>query len=172
MRPRRARLGCTGRARDGLRRDTHASMRPRRARLGCRDVGVGRCVEIFGASMRPRRARLGCAGSPVYDRIRDCCFNEAEARAPRMLTTNRCEVARYLCFNEAEARAPRMHGAHRGQAHRPRIASMRPRRARLGCLAHDRGVRSPTSGASMRPRRARLGCCAECLTNRSSPLLQ
>jgi len=40
-------------------------------------------------------------------------------------------------FNEAEARAPRMLvGIHRN--HHQRAASMRPRRARLGCRARER----------------------------------
>src|SRR5579884_3692158 len=64
-----------------------ASMRPRRARLGCFAViaiGSGQ----LEASMRPRRARLGC-GQPAAG-FPSCCggFNEAEARAPRMLLTN------------------------------------------------------------------------------------
>src|SRR5579872_4291830 len=84
--------------------------------------------------MRPRRVRLGCRRNwpPAVAPRR--CFNEAEARAPRMLqpiAVERARVARASMrprrvrlgcqrasllaglgswsFNEAEARAPRMH---------------------------------------------------------------
>ena len=108
-------------------------MRPRRARLGCE----AEIAEVYGltlASMRPRRARLGCLRIQVKTATYDRSFNEAEARAPRM-----------LALGDAEA---------------PGIpASMRPRRARLGCDLERRIVGDPVLPlASMRPRRARLGC--------------
>ncbi len=84
-------------------------MRPRRARLGC-DGGGGRGgCPARGASMRPRRARLGCV--------------ELLASPART----------YTCFNEAEARAPRMRKRNPTISQFQPVASMRPRRARLGC---------------------------------------
>ncbi len=60
-------------------------------------------------------------------------------------------------FNEAEARAPRMPGKTISLINFCASASMRPRRARLGCnftvIQHSLKIL-----ASMRPRRARLGC--------------
>ena len=59
--------------------------------------------------MRPRRARLGCVMLATdLDPTSTPCFNEAEARAPRM--RRRCDehIAVLHRFNEAEARAPRM----------------------------------------------------------------
>ncbi len=112
-----------------------ASMRPRRARLGC--SGNRPSLSSIGlASMRPRRARLGCAGNT--------------ARLPDDVS---------ICFNEAEARAPRMCGGERAHSALA-LASMRPRRARLGCMTRITDKRAPVR-ASMRPRRARLGCTLE-----------
>src|SRR5579885_1327149 len=72
------------------------------------------------------------------------------------------------CFNEAEARAPRM----RCRAVLRRVflhfASMRPRRARLGCFAVI-AIGSGQLEASMRPRRARLGCSLPTITARTCP---
>src|SRR5579871_622045 len=82
--------------------------------------------------MRPRRARLGCYETVNFRAARFLRFNEAEARAPRMLEQAMAQKA-------------------------AAGASMRPRRARLGCVGvanrHGVGI-----NASMRPRRARLGC--------------
>ena len=134
MRPRRARLGCARaigavgqrkmrfneaearaprmpRSAGCSRRSApRASMRPRRARLGCAPPAIPEPRALPPASMRPRRARLGCG---VY------CIGADPLGA---------------CFNEAEARAPRMHvAAYRDDIARFVAASMRPRRARLGC---------------------------------------
>jgi len=58
-------------------------MRPRRVRLGCL-ARHGLSVVQTTASMRPRRVRLGCAACSSGMHTRRNCFNEAEARAPRM----------------------------------------------------------------------------------------
>src|SRR5579883_2936494 len=86
--------------------------------------------------MRPRRARLGCSGQQVWGTTATSSFNEAEARAPRMRRTPNMEQLGNSSFNEAEARAPRMRvfGVVTMQA--VTSASMRPRRARLGCHEH------------------------------------
>ena len=98
-------------------------------------------------------------------------FNEAEARTPRMAFESRlAKLRRDVRFNEAEARTPRMGvscAGHDGAV--DRMASMRPRRVRLGwSLPMTTNVAS-TCAASMRPRRVRLGwrastqlhaCCA------------
>ena len=83
-----------------------ASMRPRRGRLGWPAIQDA-CRALLAASMRPRRGRLGWTAR----------------RLPR--------VALSTSFNEAEARAPRMVRNCRGAA-RDQGASMRPRRGRLG----------------------------------------
>ena len=87
-------------------------------------------------------------------------FNEAEARAPRMLRSAlRLRAEESISFNEAEARAPRMLPELDGwwaEAYTPR---MRPRRARLGCCLPPVVVLAPVVRVIMRPRRARLGCC-------------
>ena len=49
-----------------------------RARAGRRD----------GASMRPRRECLGCVHDVLLERLGQRCFNEAEARMPRMRTND------------------------------------------------------------------------------------
>src|SRR5579883_2148916 len=59
------------------------------------------------------------------------------------------------CFNEAEARAPRMQRRVAGE-HQTLGASMRPRRARLGCFDWLRWMLRVVR-ASMRPMRARFG---------------
>jgi len=62
-----------------------ASMRPRRVRLGCRCEDV-QLDSGWPASMRPRRVRLGCSQrAQASSSGKSRCFNEAEARAPRML---------------------------------------------------------------------------------------
>src|SRR5579883_1982722 len=61
------------------------------------------------------------------------CFNEAEARAPRMRRAEIERCRRSPGFNEAEARAPRMQAPGGKLMTAPATASMRPRRARLGC---------------------------------------
>src|SRR5579875_137863 len=83
-------------------------MRPRRVRLGCPDVLLE--TDLVGdASMRPRRVRLGCRERQAAEGARRDRFNEAEARAPRMLAL----------------------GLRHGSGETG--ASMRPRRVRLGC---------------------------------------
>ena len=59
-------------------------------------------------------------------------------------------------FNEAEARAPRMRIIPL-KLSLAIIASMRPRRVRLGCV-ESAELRKRHALASMRPRRVRLGC--------------
>ena len=76
--------------------------------------------------------RLGCRLFALRSRIPYIGFNEAEARAPRMLLTASSSVLYSICFNEAEARAPRMR-TRTGKRHVRNLASMRPRRVRLGC---------------------------------------
>src|SRR5947208_763592 len=68
-------------------------------------------------------------------------------------------------FNEAEARAPRMPAAKPDSNIAAMLASMRPRRVRLGCAVHDL-VALLEVAASMRPRRVRLGC-----VTRSMPVI-
>ena len=58
--------------------------------------------------MRPRRVRLGWIASAVGSAACFRSFNEAEARAPRMVTDTGDTITMPLSFNEAEARAPRM----------------------------------------------------------------
>ena len=133
MRPRRARLGWLGRANFGQGHVLSASMRPRRARLGWAARMFPVSFRVHKASMRPRRARLGwqrCCPRPPAS---GWCFNEAEARTPRMVTCGPREIPEGM------------------------KASMRPRRARLGWARGDRLSRFPRMRASMRPRRARLG---------------
>ena len=137
---------------------------------GARASDAGRALPravLFRASMRPRRARLGCAASPLPSAATINCFNEAEARAPRMpgaccarpsarnrIASMRPRRARLGCgphscdariqrlrFNEAEARAPRMHAGNAGGDQRDVRPSMRPRRARLGCSRHLKDLR-------------------------------
>ena len=63
--------------------------------------------------MRPRRARLGCSAVVAEPHVTKIGFNEAEARAPRMLPATVDTVyAAGHDFNEAEARAPRMLRSH------------------------------------------------------------
>ena len=59
-------------------------------------------------------------------------FNEAEARAPRIHGQTGIERRPPDRFNEAEARAPRIQVIHRCIADAEFLASMRPRRVRLG----------------------------------------
>ena len=92
MRPRRARLGCE-RVVFGDRSVGCASMRPRRARLGCDRHGARRRPGCRRASMRPRRARLGCLPNYCLVRLALRCFNEAEARAPRMRASGNAHSA-------------------------------------------------------------------------------
>src|SRR5579871_5962010 len=109
--------------------------------------------------MRPRRVRLGCQRrrSSFGAAIRS--FNEAEARAPRMPATT-CNGRGSIStgFNEAEARAPRMPidspTAARDSLDRFNEAEARARRMPLLCL----GLGLSGELASMRPRRVRLGC--------------
>ncbi len=97
-------------------------------------------------------------------------FNEAEARAPRMLTSRSATATSRpnRGFNEAEARAPRMPQLDGVAVDRRVDASMRPRRARLGCSGR-RHERDHARDASMRPRRARLGCASRSTRSRSEP---
>ena len=101
--------------------------------------------------------RLGWA--MAGDRQRRCagnCFNEAEARAPRMGRVGSDGPALPLSFNEAEARAPRM-ADRPGRYGRRASASMRPRRVRLGWILTCFALPVNSLAASMRPRRVRLG---------------
>ena len=127
----------------------------------------------------PRIRSAGLRSSKTMMR----CFNEAEAHAPRIRsrTSRRVTVAPRR-FNEAEAHAPRIRSRtsrrftvaprrfNEAEAHAPRIldpkvmvtlldrvASMRPRRMRLGY--QQWGFTTPilVDEASMRPRRMRLG---------------
>ena len=85
-------------------------------------------------------------------------FNEAGARAPRMLCSESKFLESRVGFNEAGARAPRMPSTERTcSSHMP--ASMRPGRARPGC-AEFISRRHEAVDASMRPGRARPGCSA------------
>ncbi len=61
-----------------------ASMRPRRARLGWGANQARSGASHKPASMRPRRARLGWPRSTARRHPSSRCFNEAEARTPRM----------------------------------------------------------------------------------------
>ena len=161
----------------------HASMRPRRARLGCM-VAPRKASPAFtrfneAEARAPRMPSLGDRGR-CSGRLG---FNEAEARAPRMPAADVADHADAMSFNEAEARAPRMRTCSVTSALSSAIAaSMRPRRARLGCELGIASGRQSTSRfneaearaprmlesvmrwrrrmlvASMRPRRARLGC--------------
>src|SRR5579883_1932812 len=110
MRPRRARLGCLAPHVPRGIRGPCASMRPRRARLGCKNIQTKNYYGVV-ASMRPRRARLGCGVKNSTLLIGTECFNEAEARAPRMHWLRGKSPTILYRFNEAEARAPRMRGA-------------------------------------------------------------
>jgi len=78
--------------------------------------------------------RLGWEGQQRSSHHRTrACFNEAEARAPRMGL--RPSPGGHLSaprFNEAEARAPRMGRVGRRARAAEVEASMRPRRVRLG----------------------------------------
>ena len=137
MRPRRARLGCRHAAEMATRpeqRFNEAEARAPRMRMLVADRDT---AQRTAASMRPRRARLGCGRAVrVRTRATDAGFNEAEARAPRMPTRlHWCQPRSWRRFNEAEARAPRMHRPDdvTTSRARPGAASMRPRRARLGC---------------------------------------
>ena len=186
MRPRRARLGCC--LSDSA--DTHAgraSMRPRRARLGCR-AGPRRRSRRSCLQSRPRRARLGCCLGPTTIANQGSGFNEAEARAPRMLpsTTAAKRVVKAM-LNEAEARAPRMLPCWPRGSYQRYAASRRGRGARASdaallhqaCLTdsgqtNEAEARAPRmlpcirpsgccpSYRGSRPRRARLGCCLQC----------
>ena len=83
-------------------------------------------------------------------------FNEAEAHAPRIRLAAMCSATRKPGFNEAEAHAPRIHASETMSAASFDIASMRPRRMRLG-YGLPRQWGSCADMASMRPRRMRLG---------------
>ena len=86
-----------------------ASMRPRHARLGYVRKQLLELRQRFGASMRPRHARLGYSSSAALICGMLDCFNEAEARAPRILGFTAIRVlTAAIRFNEAEARAPRI----------------------------------------------------------------
>ena len=130
--------------------------------------------------MRPGRApRIRSAG--VCTGTPPGCFNEAGARAPRILIDRSDSWCKHTKgFNEAGARAPRIRGSKRSRlrsrrcfneagARAPRIlcelasrqialrASMRPGRARPGYSLIGRIVGASTPRASMRPGRARPG---------------
>ena len=101
--------------------------------------------------------RLGYIGGGAVEAGLAYSFNEAEAHAPR-IQVNCYDLVKncWKSFNEAEAHAPRIPPRRCFRTGRFRIASMRPRRMRLGYLAWRPGVRG-LGEASMRPRRMRLG---------------
>ena len=66
-------------------------------------------------------------------------------------------TAKHVCFNEAEAHAPRIQVEGPGRAGAGQLASMRPRRMRLGYWLFRRCRNDLEDVASMRPRRMRLG---------------
>src|SRR5579883_1400074 len=97
--------------------------------------------------MRPRRARLGCEILILHlDNEVLAGFNEAEARAPRMRRRRKIPSRREPGFNEAEARAPLMLSTTTCPVILKLPASMRPRRARLGCMATEALVRQHPDG--------------------------
>ena len=108
------------------------SMRPMRVRLGCA-TRKGPVSDAVKPSMRPRRVRLGClsASSPFSPVA--ICFNEAEARAPRMHSKEQFRPTPVRSLHEAEARAPRMRRWCTPAYQCLCGPSMRPRRVRLGC---------------------------------------
>src|SRR5271166_5954908 len=108
MRPRRVRLGWDPVDRT-IRADDFASMRPRRVRLGWGERNPKLAALAGVASMRPRRVRLGWLLQPNLLGRRQPCFNEAEARTPRMGRPG-----------------------SRARTAQAGAASMRPRRVRLG----------------------------------------
>ena len=126
MRPRRVRLGwIPQRETDADAGD--ASMRPRRVRLGWSPGPRAlECIAV-PASMRPRRVRLGWPQPDCAGRAPRRCFNEAEARTPRM--DERIPDCRHCCrgFNEAEARTPRMASPRNPLAIRAKLSSFRAR---------------------------------------------
>jgi len=161
MRPRRVGLGwdwwsCP------LRHLCEASMRPRRVRLGWLRQIADVAAELLHASMRPRRVRLGWRLPRPRSRSRRAGFNEAEARAPRMVRCRRklphqvgaasmrprrvrlgwsrvmmTSGMRLPGFNEAEARAPRM--GHDGAARRGHLARFNEAEARAPRMAGRAG---------------------------------
>ena len=144
-------------------------MRPRRARLGyaaggeIATAGIGLCFNEAEART-PRIRRRAGACVPLHAPG----FNEAEARAPRMRgkwTRNSAGIGR--SFNEAEARAPRMPGkiCARCDGEARGFNEAEARAPRMPRIATDAGA--DHRYASMRPRRARLGCAA--LPTRKSP---
>ncbi len=56
--------------------------------------------------------RLGCVREVLTTLVTCLRFNEAEARAPRMLGLTNAVSSLMAGFNEAEARAPRMQPKH------------------------------------------------------------
>jgi len=76
--------------------------------------------------------RLGWRSTPTRCTWAEVRFNEAEARAPRMVLYLYVPEVLKPCFNEAEARAPRMAPPSDAQRRYAPRASMRPRRVRLG----------------------------------------
>ena len=107
--------------------------------------------------MRPRRDRLGWRGERRPGERCRPRFNEAEAGTPRMADRGRAaRRGSRRCFNEAEAGTPRMAGAGGAHLASGELASMRPRRERLGWAGFTTENRNGKV-ASMRPRRERLG---------------
>ena len=138
MRPGRARPGCPARVEARRAEGAHPSMRPGRARPGCRDPHLRIRAVAAHPSMRPGRARPGCLGLRWLNAIERQTFNEAGARAPRMPRSPRRSACCGATFNEAGARAPRMPAHHRGERGHRHDPSMRPGRARPGCLRSRR----------------------------------
>ena len=74
------------------------------------------------------------------------------------------------CFNEAEARVPRMQWGFVYRTCMVWVASMRPRRVCLGCRLLVIDPWNEMDHASMRPRRVCLGCAARLVRLRTPPL--
>ena len=106
--------------------------------------------------MRPRHECLGCRAWEGKTAHRDGCFNEAEARMPRMRPSSAAWRPFVRRFNEAEARMPRMRLRHTHRVGKI-LASMRPRHECLGCFVEG-GYARGLGYASMRPRHECLGC--------------
>ena len=109
------------------------------------------------ASMRPRRVRLGYGRTTgAFCGLFSACFNEAQACPPGIWPGSADTLRRWHCFNEAQACPPGIWSNSRGHDGLAGVASMRPRRVRLGYVQRPLGVLHAVN-ASMRPRRVRLG---------------
>ena len=111
--------------------------------------------------MRPRRARLGCAPRSISGMWRTPCFNEAEARAPRMQGGDRAGDKR------RDIRSPHPSPSGRllplafppvqGNSGRDRLPAMRSSKGQMSNAATQRGYvpyllcRQLFSGGAARP---------------------